>query len=155
MHGRLIRKVGGVTAAAAAALALTAGPASAHSATSNYYYPGGDRLEASVWIASFSWSGCGNWQTKAYLYGSNPSRASWIKNTAKFHANGVGASVSGGSLSGSGNDASASWTNYNAWSSDLAGNVCGNWLTWYISAASTATSYVPQYGSPRSATAQV
>jgi hypothetical protein len=127
-----------------------------HSASSNYYYPGGNRLEANVWIETFAdWNGCGDWLTSAKLWGNNPSLAAWIKNTASFRANGVGASIWGASLSGNGTDMSASWTNTNAWISDLAGNVCANWLTWYVSAASTATSYVPQYGSPRITTASV
>jgi hypothetical protein len=136
------------------AMTLTAVPASANSDVGNYYYTGGDRLEAKVWIQSIAWS-CGNWSTSAYLHGNNPARAQWIKNTAQFHANGVGASLAGANISGSGSDGSAAWTNYNAYSSDLAGNLCANWLTWYVSASSTATSYVPKYGSPRSAVAAV
>jgi hypothetical protein len=147
---------------AAAVATLTVGvitlasPAHANSKSASYYYPGGDVLQANVWIATFSdWSGCGNWATSAKLLGYNPANAAWIKNTASFHANGWGASLSGVGVSGSGADASASWTNYNNWISDLSGTICGNWLTWYISAASTATSYVPQYGSPRIVVAQV
>lgn len=132
-----------------------ASPASAHSGSSRYYYPGGDYVQANVWIQTFSWTGCGNWQTSAYLYGYNPPNASWIRNVAAFHADGWGASVSGVGLTGGGNSASESWTNYNNWQSDLAGNVCGNWLTWYIDASSTAITYVPKYGSPRSASVSV
>jgi hypothetical protein len=141
-----------------AALAVVADgstPAYAHSDSSKYYYPGGDYVQANVWIQSFSWSGCGDWQTSAYLHGYNPPTASWIKNIASFHADGVGASVHGVGLTGGGTSASQSSTNYNNWEADLAGNVCGNWLTWYIEASSTAITYVPQYGSPRSAVASV
>jgi hypothetical protein len=59
------------------------------------------------------------------------------------------------SAGGGSSSESASWTNYNNWISDLAGNVCGNWLTWYIEAGSRAVSYVPQYGSPRSASVTI
>jgi hypothetical protein len=152
---RAIKRTGAVLAALGC-IVFTIQPAEAHSASASYYYPGGDRLEANVWIQTFSdWSGCGSWSTSAKLWGMNPALASWIKNTASFHANGWGASLSGVGVSGSGADASASWTNYNAWISDLSGTICGNWLTWYISAASTAVSYVPQYGSPRIVVAQV
>lgn len=128
---------------------LAAQPASANSASSSYPYPGGDVLQANAWIQSFSWTGCGNWSTSARLLGFNPPLASWIKNIASFHADGWGASLSGISASGGGSSQSLSWTNYNNWESDLAGRVCGNWLTWYIEESSTAISYVPRYGSPR------
>jgi hypothetical protein len=145
-----------ICAVTAATVAVGAQPASAHSASSSYYYPGGDRLEANVWIDNWADSnGCGNWATSAKLWGYNPPNAQWIKNVASFHANGIGASVSAFSAGGTGTDVSASWTNYNNWISDLAGNICVNWLTWYLSAGSTAISYVPQYGSPRSASASV
>jgi hypothetical protein len=152
---RTIARIMGVLATVVCVAAF-AQPAQANSKSASWYYPGGDRLEANVWIQTFSdWSGCGNWQTSAKLWGNNPPNARWIKNTASFHANGWGASLHGVGVSGSGADASASWTNYNNWIADLAGNICGNWLTWYITAASTATSYVPQYGSPRIVTVQV
>ncbi len=144
------KRIVGAAAATGVALLLTAVPASAHSVSASYGYPGGDRLEANVYIANISdWHGCGNWATSAKLWGNNPPYASWIKNSAHFHANGVGASISGVSANGSGNDQSASWTNSNAWIADLSGRLCANWLTWYVSATSTATSYVPKYGSPR------
>lgn len=146
----------GVSALTGALLALTALPASANSGSTSYGYPGGDRLEANVYIATIAdWHGCGDWATSSKLHGTNPPRASWIKNTAHFHANGVGASISGVSASGSGNDQSAEWTNSNAWIADLSGRLCANWLTWYVSASSTAASFVPQYGSPRIVSAEV
>ncbi len=154
---RTISRILATSVAAVVGAVVLAAPASAHSASSSYYYPGGNRLEANVWITTFAdfWSGCGDWQTSAKLHGYNPPNAQWIKNTASFTANGVGASVSSFSAGGTGTNVSASWTNYNNWISDLAGNICVNWLTWYLSAGSTATSYVPQYGSPRSASASV
>lgn len=155
MRRRLILAAAAVVTAMVGALAAVT-PASANSGSSNYYYPGGNRLEANVWIQTFSdWSGCGDWATSAKLWGYNPPFAEWIKNVASFHANGIGASISAFSAGGTGTDVSASWTNYNDWIADLAGNICGNWLTWYISAGSTAISYVPQYGSPRSASVTV
>jgi hypothetical protein len=143
-------------AAALLAVVVLSIPAGAHSGQAKYYYRGGDVLVANVWIQSFSdWSGCGSWQTSAQLWGWWPPYAVWINNQASFYAYGIGASLSAGAggVSGSsgGNSASFSWTNDNNWISDLAGTVCGNIFTWYISAGSTAVSYVPQYGSPRSA----
>jgi hypothetical protein len=149
-----------VGAVAAVGVAVNAAPASAGSASSSYYYPGGNRLEANVWIQSIADArNCGNWATSAKLWGNNPPTAEWIKNVASFHANGIGAEITGSSggvsVGGSGVDVSMEWTNDNNWISDLAGNLCANWLTWYVSAGSTAVSFVPKYGSPRSASAGV
>jgi len=143
-------------AAALLAVLVLSVPAGAHSGQAHRNYPGGDVLYAFVWIQSFSdWSGCGSWQTSAQLWGWWPANAQWITNTAGFYAYGIGASLSAGagsvSGSGGGNSASFTWTNDWNWISDLTGTVCGNIFTWYISAGSTAVSYVPQYGSPRSA----
>jgi hypothetical protein len=145
-----------VSAVTVMGVAIGATPASANSSSSSYNYPGGDRLEANIWIQTFSnGNGCGDWSTSAKLWGYNPPTAQWIKNVASFHANGIGASIYNFSAGGSGTDVSASWTNYNTWIADLSGNLCANWLTWYVSGGSSAVSYVPQYGSPRIASASV
>ena len=63
---------------------------------------------------------------------------SQVKNTATLNAYGIGASV--GPISaggGSGSSVSGSWTNYNTWISDLAGNASPNWLTWGMNACSS------------------
>ncbi len=128
-----------------------ANPASVeNSGSATTAYPGGDVLQANAYIDSVADSnGCGHFATSAKLLGNNPPNAAWIKNTVTFHANGIGAAISGGSVSANGADASASWQNNNAWIADLSGTICVNWATWYLSVGSTATSFVPQYGSPR------
>lgn len=133
---------------------LAVEPAAAVSGTANVYYPGGDRLEANIYGDTFAdSSGCMYWQTSAKLWGYNPPYASWIKNTASFSANGVGASIYAFSAGQSGSNVSASWTNDDDWIADLSGTLCTNWLTLWVSGSSTATSYVPEYGSPRITTA--
>ncbi len=153
------KRVIAVVVAAVVGLAgtvLAVEPAVAGSSTANYYYPGGDRLEARIYMDAFADSnGCGYWQTSAWLWGNNPPYAAWIRNTAAFSANGLGASIYAFSAGEGGSSVSASWTNDDDWIADLAGTLCSNWLTLWVSGTSTATSYVPQYGSPRSATAAV
>lgn len=140
----------------ATALLASSVPAGAHSQSDSLTYSGGQRLIANVWIQTFSdWHGCGDWKTSAVYRGRKPKRPQWIKNVVSMHANGLGASISGIGISGSGTDLTASWTNTRAKMSDLSGRVCANWLTWYVSASSTAVAYVPKYGSPRIVTASV
>src|SRR5713101_6948518 len=104
-----IRKLLTIGIGALTTIVMLAPQAGAHSGSSSVDYPGGDRLEADVWVQSFTFSSCGNWQTSAKLIGNNPPNADWIKNTAAFHAVGIGASLSGGgagvSFSGGGSDA--------------------------------------------------
>jgi len=154
-----LKKAGTVGMLVAVLASVAAPQASAHSSSGSTNYPGGDRLEANVWIQSFSWSGCGDWKTSAKLIGNNPGKATWIKNRASFSATGLNASISGSgggaSTSTGGAQFGREWTNNNNWISDLSGNVCGNGLTLYIGATSEAVANVPQYGSPRSAIATV
>lgn len=124
------------------------GVAEARSASTQTTFPNGIQLTSNSWIDTFSDSqGCGDYQSSAVI-GARPV---WIKNTVSFHANGIGASVSGVSLSGGGADASATWTNSNGTlGSYLSGRVCANWLTVYLSMSSTGSAFY--YGSVRTAT---
>jgi hypothetical protein len=128
-----------------------ASEASAHSSTAVTTYPNGVRLTANVWGDNFAdWYGCANFTSSAVI----TARPSWIKDVLNFHANGIGASISGVSIGGSGADASLSWTNSNgALGSYLSGRVCHNWLTWSLSATSTASAL--QYGTVRIASAGI
>jgi len=148
------------SAAAACAVATVApafsAPASAHSDSNFYNYNSSESLEADVWLQTVSnWDACGAFQTKAYLHGTNPSNADWIRNTDRFNGIGVGVTVSVFTGSTKGNDVSFYWENTNAYESDLAGNVCGSYLTLYVEGYSTASAGVPKYGSPRTVTAHV
>lgn len=157
------KKFTGLAAAAAAATLVLGGavvaPAQAadaasvdpyNSKSSKAYFDDGASITANMWIQTFAdGGGCGNFQSSAVT----SVTANWVKDVASFHANGVGASINGGSVSGSGADAAASWTNYNSKGAYISGNVCVNWLTWYLSATTTASGY--HYGNVRVASAGV
>lgn len=124
-------------ALSASAVVVALPAASAHTGAERpAYFPNGVRIDASEWITSFTWSGCGSFTSSATI-GATPQ---WIQDVVAFHANGIGASVYGLSMSGSGSDASLSWRNSNgARGAYLSGSVCMNWLTWYLSMTSSGT----------------
>jgi hypothetical protein len=144
------RLIAGVLATAALVLGGTSA-AYANSATAHATWSNGVKITANEYVASLAdINGCGAYSSSAVI-GATPS---WVKDTVAFHANGVGASVDGGSLSGSGADGSESWTNSNgSRGSYLSGTVCINWLTWYLSMNTTASAFY--YGSVRTATAAI
>lgn len=142
------------TAAVIIALGLTfagSGAAEANSQSAHTSFPNGVTLTANAYVQSMANSDqCGRYSSSA-LITTSPN---WIKNTTAFHANGIGASVSGASASGSGSDFSASWQNSNgARGSYLSGTVCVNWLTWYLSMSTTGSAFY--YGNVRTATASL
>jgi hypothetical protein len=146
--GAALMLVGGIAAPAYAADDVVVEPLNSNSSTA--YFDDGASITANMWISTFAdGGGCGDFQSSAVT----SVTADWVKDVASFHANGVGASISGGSVSGSGADASASWTNYNATGAYISGNVCVNWLTWYLSATTTASGF--HYGNTRIASAGV
>ena len=136
--------VGLIVAGGSAAQAVT-------KTSSPVYYGNGAALTASASLPRISdGAGCGAYSSYALI----TKTPNWIKNVTNFHANGIGASVSGGSLSGSGADASVSWTNSNgAKGSYLSGTVCANWLTWYLSMGVTGSAY--HYGTVRTASVSI
>lgn len=99
MRGKTLRKPIYIVVAAVLAMAMAAGGAGAAfantAAPSHATYPNGVRITTNAWITSLADSNsCGNYATSAVI-GATPV---WVKNTTSFHANGVGASVSGGFL---------------------------------------------------------
>lgn len=114
------------------------------------YFDDGATITANMWIQTIASSGgCGAFQSSAVV----SKTANWVKDAVSFHANGIGAAISGGSITGSGADASASITNTNTTGAYISGTVCVNWLTWYLSATTTASAL--HYGNVRLATASV
>jgi hypothetical protein len=143
----------GMAAAVAAigATALTAAPAQAASAHTEYHYSGGRYLQANVWLGagqSFSWTT----STKYLGSGSGPSTASKITNKVLISVTGLGVSLgnaSGGTSSDK--DFGATWTNTNARIADLAGsNRVSNNFYLYITGNSSGSATIPYFGSSRS-----
>jgi hypothetical protein len=131
-------------------LAMSAGSVSASSRSASTYYPNGTKLTANIWIQSFTWDGCGDFASSSII----SATPSWIKNTVTLTAYGIGASIAGFSLGGSGGTVSASWTNSGGQrGAYLSGRVCANWLTWYVGAGSAASAY--HYGTVRLVSAAV
>lgn len=123
-------------------------PASANSKSAATTWSNKVKLTTNEYVQTMaSRNGCGSYSSSAVI-GATPN---WIKVATSFHANGVGASVGVGSVSGSGANASLSWTNSNgARGAYLSGTVCINWLTWYLSMSTTGSAFY--YGSVRTAT---
>lgn len=148
----LVKKAIYATTAAILAVGLAiagSGAAYANNATASAYWSNGVKITTNEYVASLAnANGCGPYSSSAVI-GATPN---WVKDFTSFHANGIGASVSGVSISGSGADGSISWTNSNgARGSYLSGTVCINWLTWYLSMSTTGSAFY--YGSVRTATA--
>jgi len=99
-------------------------------------------LQANAWSQSVLSGGRADFATssKATVNGSAKAVAT-IKNTATIEARGVNASISvpgGVSVGGSASAKSLSWTNNNAWISDLGGTASYSGLTVSVHANSAA-----------------
>lgn len=137
-----------------ALLATLAVAPTAHATSSSGYatFDNGQRITANMWIQSFTWTGCGSFQSSAVM---NVSPV-WIRNTTAFYQWGFGSlSIKGINIGSSRvNDTTLRWTNSNgARGSYLSGTVCGGWGAVYVGADVSATAYY--YGNVRTASAHV
>jgi len=139
--------------ALASALAIAGSPmASATSNSGTARFDNGQKITANMWIQSFSWTGCGNWQSSAVMQVSPV----YIINTTSFYQIGFGSlSIKGVNIGQSRvNDTTLSWKNSNgAKGSYLSGSVCGGWGAIYVGADVSAAAYY--YGNYRVASAHV
>lgn len=130
-----------VTTALATFGLLSAGSAAAvHGSSSEKLGSTGAIVQANAYSCNLFLVHC-SWSTSTKVTKSGKkAKASTVRNTVTLHAYGIGAGISAPGFSastsvGSGSN-SASWTNYNAWISDLAGTAKPNLLTWGMSACS-------------------
>lgn len=94
--GAALMLVGGIAAPGYAAEDVVVEPLNSNSSTA--HFDDGASITANMWISTFADGGrCGDFQCSAVT----SLTADWVKDVASFHANGAGASVSGGSVSGS------------------------------------------------------
>ena len=153
MQTSIKRAIAGLGISTAVIAGMVATPAHAVSDHNEYYYGGGRYLQANAWMSNFGGTKF-NWTTSSKYLGSGrgPTRTSYIKNSVKIWVNGIGVSL--GNASGattSDKDFGKSWTNYNAWISDLAGsNSVSNIFYLNINENSEAVASVPYFGTPRS-----
>ena len=142
-----MRSAVGFTTAALAALALSASPASATSASTTWNLPGGDTFQVNAWHCGTYVSAC-SWTTSTKLLGSTPFNASWIRNKASLEAHGISASLSISSSPSAGitwtskSLGSVTWTNTNNWESDFSGVMKPGWTTVYVSTQSCGSAKV-------------
>ena len=141
-------------ASLAAALAIAgagAGTAHATSDSGTARFDNGKVITANIWIQSFSWTGCGSFQSSAVMTVSPV----WIRNITSFYQIGFGSvSVKGVSLDSDRQSNSVTWTNSNgAKGSYISGSVCGGWGAVYVGADTSATAFY--YGNVRTASARV
>lgn len=153
MHAKM-RHIGGLGASAALVVGLMIGavaPAEAKSDSGTARFDNGKTITANMWIQSFSWTGCGNFQSSAVM-NATPK---WIKNYTKFYQIGFGSlSVKGVSVDSDRSSSSVTWTNSNgARGSYISGSVCGGWGAIYVGADVQASAFY--YGNYRTAAAHV
>lgn len=154
MMGTLARRITktAATIGTAATLALGATPAMATSSSGSAYFDNGQRITANMWIQSFSWTGCGSFQSSAVMAVS----PNYITNRTSFYQYGLGSlSIKGLSIESSRSGSnSIVWTNSNgARGSYLSGSVCGGWGAVYVGADVSASAYY--YGNYRVASAHI
>lgn len=140
-----------VAGASAALVVAGASTAAASSDSGTARYPNGKVLTANLWIQSFSWTGCGQFQSSAVL-NATPN---WIKNHTAFYQIGLGSvSVKGASVDSDRSSSSVTWTNSNgAKGSYISGSVCGGWGAVYVGADMSGSAFY--YGNLRIASARV
>lgn len=145
------RLIGAITAA----VALVGGVPATAKATSDSgtaRFDNGQVITANMWIQSFTWTSCGNFQSSAVMNVS----PSYITNQTSFYQVGLGSvSIKGVSIESSRQDSNTiQWTNRNgAKGSYLSGSVCGGWAAVYVGADVAASAYY--YGNYRVASAHV
>lgn len=136
-----------VGVAAMVAMSTGAGSAAAISDTSKRGIGGGVSIQANAWECNL-WAKACDWKTSAKAYrGSRTQSMTWIKNQAQITGKGgsisIGAGGTGVSASGSASSHSFEWTNFDAWTSDLAGQARSGYLSlvWGIETCSHASAY--------------
>lgn len=102
----------------------------------------GIKLQANAWSQSISTDRRFDWVTSSKTYlGSATKKVNTIKNTATLRAEGINVSVSNGGVSGGAgvsSQVSLSWTNNNAWISDLSGRSGYTGILWRFTVNSAA-----------------
>ncbi|MFS0657151.1 hypothetical protein [Bacillus sp. 179-C3.3 HS] len=101
------------------------GSAHAKSNTSTEKIPQlkGNSIQSNAWMSNTNFLQKQSFKVSAKFLGNNPKKASWVKTSYTIEANGIGVSLKGvSSGTASGNSLSGTWTNKNAWISDLAGS---------------------------------
>ncbi len=151
LRTRIGRSLAAVVLAVSAAMTM-APAAQASSATGTARFDNGQIIRANDWIQSFTWTGCGNWQTSAVMSVS----PKYITNQTSFYQVGLGSlSIKGVSIESSRQGGNTlKWTNSNgAKGSYLSGSVCGGWGAVYVGSDVSASAFY--YGNYRVASARI
>ncbi|MEW3994906.1 hypothetical protein [Bacillus altitudinis] len=83
----------------------------------------GNSIQSNAWMSNTNFLQKQSFKVSAKFLGNNPPKANWVKTSYNIEANGIGVSLKGASAgSTSGNSLSGTWTNKNAWISDIAGS---------------------------------
>ncbi|MFE0460626.1 hypothetical protein ACFW1A_15405 [Kitasatospora sp. NPDC058965] len=136
-----IRRTMGVAVSAAALCGVAFGATPASANTNSLGIPGGDTLQATLNFGGITWSDCFDWNSSAYLAGSNPLKADSITNHTHFDTYGMwGHSIT--TLGQSGASVNVDQTFANSWASNLSSNACTSVTTTYTSGQTSATATV-------------
>jgi len=118
-------KRGIVVLIALSIMTISSMPVFAYSSSSTVSLPGGSyKVQANVWQSNTYFWQNHSFAVSAKLYTKSgaTTKATTIKTTWSFSATGVGLSISGVSGATGGGNFSGSWTNSNAWISDMSGS---------------------------------